>query len=533
MPFSILMVQSQRWHISECLDMLGEDRQECPDAFKCSSTIPSHYKKYSHFLLAHSRATNEKASLSPNSSQESVTNVSTPSSQSPSPSPGQGGPGQKPTPMRPNAFLLLKSPAPGDIRKKKGWSPVAKVRKTVSAGQGGGATRPSAKASRASGTLREHPTKADLSSASPSPSPSPSAVPVSPASPSNSDKISYSPLSAPPAGSETPPSRRSLSYSVMAGGKEEEEEGDSVMLYSDDELFAELLTQAEIEGNNQPGNGTVVVNSSEAPETPFTSLVPSGDELNEDSTIITSSVPPGDELNEDSAGVACSPVPVCPLRGLKGQHVAAARTDDGRLQLQSPQSLVLEQLRERLCTSVDPGSGDAPAGGVKQEDVVSDPSPSATQSSTHEAPASMAPRKARDKAAKSSGLKQTDIGVFFGLKPLRPEGGGTSAKENLPQAFPVAGGDAGVQGNGRRKRKATGSASEPKVLGGVEGCANQTQPAGRGRGRGEGERERERERGGRAGGGGRRRARSYPDTVPFTKRFQVHPLLWMLSSTEQ
>ncbi|NXK52073.1 DCR1A protein, partial [Chauna torquata] len=56
MPFSLLLVQTPRWHVAECLDTPGSIERECPDGLLCTSTIPSHYKRYSHFLLAASRA---------------------------------------------------------------------------------------------------------------------------------------------------------------------------------------------------------------------------------------------------------------------------------------------------------------------------------------------------------------------------------------------------------------------------------------------------------------------------------------------
>ncbi|XP_009487903.1 DNA cross-link repair 1A protein [Pelecanus crispus] len=56
MPFSLLLVQTPRWHVAECLDTPGSIEKECPDGLLCTSTIPSHYKRYSHFLLAASRA---------------------------------------------------------------------------------------------------------------------------------------------------------------------------------------------------------------------------------------------------------------------------------------------------------------------------------------------------------------------------------------------------------------------------------------------------------------------------------------------
>ncbi|KAG9338346.1 hypothetical protein JZ751_025903 [Albula glossodonta] len=476
MPFSLLLVQSQRWHVSECLDTLGEDREECPDGIKCSSTIPNHYRKYSHFLLAHSRATNDKASLSPDSSQESLANVSTPSSHSPSPSPSTEGPGQNPTHKRTNAFLLLKSPALEDIKKKKGWSPISKGRKTGSAEQRGGATQSPAKAGVSSGTSWERPLKVELF---PFPSPAlaePSLIPTlaasspsqplaelsPPPSPCDSDKISYSPISAPPICDETPPSCRSLSYSGMANG--EDEDRDSMVLYSDDEQLAELLIQTETESSSQPGHITAAVTSS------------------------PSIAPGSDELNEHPAGVAEMAATVSPIRGLKGDPAAGGcgtehpPANDSRLELQSPQSVVLERLRDHLSSAgerycVDLGAVDAASGCVKQEGAVLEPFPSPTQRSSHQALANMAPRKAQGKAAASCGLKQMDIGVFFGLKPKAED---CSAKENLPQALPAVGSLVGAQANGirrQRKRKASSSNGEPIVLGVTDGCTNKSSPA--------------------------------------------------------
>lgn len=56
MPFSSLLGQTPRWHVFECLDSPPTSDIECPDGLLCTSTIPSHYKRYTHFLLAQSRA---------------------------------------------------------------------------------------------------------------------------------------------------------------------------------------------------------------------------------------------------------------------------------------------------------------------------------------------------------------------------------------------------------------------------------------------------------------------------------------------
>uniref|UniRef100_A0A8C5XES7 DNA cross-link repair 1A protein n=1 Tax=Microcebus murinus TaxID=30608 RepID=A0A8C5XES7_MICMU len=58
MPFSSLLGQTPRWHVFECLDSPPVSETECPDGLRCTSTIPSHYKRYTHFLLAQSRAGN-------------------------------------------------------------------------------------------------------------------------------------------------------------------------------------------------------------------------------------------------------------------------------------------------------------------------------------------------------------------------------------------------------------------------------------------------------------------------------------------
>ncbi|XP_008049340.1 DNA cross-link repair 1A protein [Carlito syrichta] len=58
MPFSSLLGQTPRWHVFECLDSPPISEEECPDGLLCTSTIPSHYRRYTHFQLAQSRASN-------------------------------------------------------------------------------------------------------------------------------------------------------------------------------------------------------------------------------------------------------------------------------------------------------------------------------------------------------------------------------------------------------------------------------------------------------------------------------------------
>ncbi|XP_038677971.1 DNA cross-link repair 1A protein [Scyliorhinus canicula] len=56
MPFSLLLIETPRWHVTECLDTPGCTDNECPDGLLCNNTIPNHYKRYSHSLLAEKRA---------------------------------------------------------------------------------------------------------------------------------------------------------------------------------------------------------------------------------------------------------------------------------------------------------------------------------------------------------------------------------------------------------------------------------------------------------------------------------------------
>ncbi|XP_045882391.1 DNA cross-link repair 1A protein [Meles meles] len=70
MPFSSLLGQTPRWHVFECLDSPPVSETECPDGLLCTSTIPSHFKRYTHLLLAQSRASNSSFSSPPPGSED-------------------------------------------------------------------------------------------------------------------------------------------------------------------------------------------------------------------------------------------------------------------------------------------------------------------------------------------------------------------------------------------------------------------------------------------------------------------------------
>ncbi|XP_055502871.1 DNA cross-link repair 1A protein [Leucoraja erinacea] len=69
MPFSLLLIETPRWHVAECLETPGCTDNECPDGLLCNNTIPRHYKRYSHLLLAENRA------LSQNDTQSTFCSV--------------------------------------------------------------------------------------------------------------------------------------------------------------------------------------------------------------------------------------------------------------------------------------------------------------------------------------------------------------------------------------------------------------------------------------------------------------------------
>ncbi|XP_053168035.1 DNA cross-link repair 1A protein [Hemicordylus capensis] len=72
MPLSLLLVETPQWHVTECLDSSKTAEKECPDGLLCTSTIPSHYKKYTHFLLAASRAGDYFIESSPSSIENNI-----------------------------------------------------------------------------------------------------------------------------------------------------------------------------------------------------------------------------------------------------------------------------------------------------------------------------------------------------------------------------------------------------------------------------------------------------------------------------
>ncbi|XP_078668778.1 DNA cross-link repair 1A protein-like isoform X2 [Branchiostoma floridae x Branchiostoma belcheri] len=70
MPFSLLLVQSPRWHVAECMEQPIQAETECPAGLSCDCTIPSHYRRFRHTLLAMGRAGLQDTDLMPSQGEE-------------------------------------------------------------------------------------------------------------------------------------------------------------------------------------------------------------------------------------------------------------------------------------------------------------------------------------------------------------------------------------------------------------------------------------------------------------------------------
>ncbi|KAE8284048.1 DNA cross-link repair 1A protein SNM1-like protein A [Larimichthys crocea] len=389
MPFSILVVQTQRWHVAECLDTPRDTCKECPDGLQCSSTIPNHYKKFNHTLLAHSRANGDSVLLSQSqraetsgetgisylpgqinneadgsileSSQDSVLSLSAVSIRSASPHSDH-------TPTKPtNGLLFLRSPGPEDFKKKKGWSSSTKNKKSLSSSQ------------ESRTELSSSPMKAE------SVTQACEDLPKNEPSPDYDDAISYSPLSEFPAETEVTisESRKAL-FNHDASENEDE---DSMVLFSDgfsseDELLSEFIDNMDT--NNVQVKNTASLNTQ---LDPVTSLPPTNQ-------------PGASKVVKDSSDST----------GGKEAQISPCKSS-----IKSPQSIVLERLRETLLSSDSLCLKNL----NESEQPHTTPQVPSSQTSVIQRSQTMPPQKGQSKTGQASCLKQTDIGVFFGLKPLK------------------------------------------------------------------------------------------------------------------
>ncbi|XP_067225592.1 DNA cross-link repair 1A protein [Chanodichthys erythropterus] len=465
MPFSLLVVQSQQWHVAECLDTPIDNCKECPDGLQCTSSIPNHYKRHSHSLLAQSRALNDCTvqgvsdfslksvnNVAPTndteSSVDSALNVSASSSQNSSPNDMPKG-----TPTQSNALLLLRSPNTEDIKKKKGWSPSIKRSQSQNSSQEARMTIPTpvkALCVHNSVQTQTNEVKKELFKCN------------------DDDYISYSPLSELPNVDEEhriQNDKDTLFQSTALQEDENEVDDDSLKLFSDedDDLFFDAVDQYET-GKNSLDNC----------EKLQTSLAPDNHLTTSSSTGVS------DGMFQHRAQSV-------------GKH-ATTNTEGPNSQLQSPQSLVLERLRDRISNPALVNSLASPYKDVNSTFLNQELSSTQTALSITQKTPPMAPRRTQTKTG-PSGLKQTDIGVFFGLKPLSEKKAEEEVKATVREAdqqgprkariSETKGDDARHQGRRRRKTKAPSEVSSVSPAA-EDGTTWPTQTEGKRGGRAEG-----------------------------------------------
>ncbi|XP_028423231.1 DNA cross-link repair 1A protein isoform X3 [Perca flavescens] len=368
---------------------------ECPDGLRCFSTLPNHYKKFNHNLLAHSRANSDTALLSlPQQAetsgktdlsclpglinndvdgssleilQDNAFSLSAISNHSVCPHSNlTGTPPSKLT----NGLLLLRSPGPEDFKKKKGWSSSTKRQKPISASQ------------ESRTELSSTPVKAEsgiqacegLANCEPSPD--------------NNDAISYSPLSEFPAETEVHSSE--CRKALFNNDAFENENENSMVLFSDgfsseDELLTGFIDALETDN--------VQIKDPASLNTQLESVT---------------SLPPTNQLA--ASAVVKNRADSTSEKKAYGKSTCAVSPCKSSIHTHSPQSIVLERLRETLLSSDSLQLRNLKDSSVQ---VPSSQSPIVQRSQT------MAPQKGQIKAGQASCLKQTDIGVFFGLKPLK------------------------------------------------------------------------------------------------------------------
>lgn len=269
-------------------------------------------------------------------------------------SPGKEASGIPPLKLT-NGLLLLRSPAPDDLRKRKGWLMSNKGQKSAAASQ----------------------SKADISSTPLKETTASQACEHTDETfPENDVEISYSPLSELPAETEASSECRKALFN-----NDKSDDEDSVMLFNDslseDEILADFVTNLEDDARTMtdPSSSSAQLGS-------VSSLAPANQ---------VSTVPTGRAEPETFCGST----------------------------FQSPQSLVLEHLRETLLSSQGQCSQNS-NNPIQSEKLAAPQAPSSPKSSVSRSQ-NMPPHKGHSKAGQASGLRQTDIGVFFGLKPLKQE----------------------------------------------------------------------------------------------------------------
>lgn len=317
---------------------------------------------------------------------DSAVNLSTASSQSAFPAHGSR---ESHTPVRPNALQLLRSPGPEDIKKKKGWSPsTIGPRCHASSQEAKISMSTPVKSGNVSHDVQTREVKEERCTLS------------------DEDYISYSPLSELPAEMEEKQIKKKLFHSTALDDENEKNDSSaSLILFnnsepSDDDLFADVLDEYEIKTATSQGDPVMK-------ESPYT--CDQLESLESHEHLTASSCAGSTDRPHQSSSL---------FRHSKEKDMHVMKDRDDNSQLQSPQSLVLERLRDCISNAAQVNGLNSTCVDIESDSLNQEMSSTQTVLAMRKQTLSITPKKPQTKAG-TSGLKQTDIGVFFGLKALK------------------------------------------------------------------------------------------------------------------
>uniref|UniRef100_A0AAV2LGM9 C2H2-type domain-containing protein n=1 Tax=Knipowitschia caucasica TaxID=637954 RepID=A0AAV2LGM9_KNICA len=356
MPRSIPLLQS---HVGDCLDFCRSRCKECPDGLMCSSTFPNHYRDFDHTLLAQSRANGSLVVPQIITGEINHSRLANNHEARADNSPLKTS----------QDYLPLDSLPSSPLNNSQTKSPT--IRNGLLLLRSPGAQDLKKKKGWSSPKVPKAVSSVQGSKAENVSTPSKTAetqthgcVLQSTASDVD-DAISYSPLSELPAEGEAKHTgARKTLFDFDPGGRENDR---SIAAFSDsdDILFAEFLDDFDEEEEK------------ESPSLNYTQMA--------------SASQPSHLETSNKATDTC-------VKEKPGLSLSVGSSNSSIL---SPQSIVLERLRDTILETEK--SSHQSSSKTNSEMSVSDKT---------------TPQKIPNKAAQSGSLKQTDIAVFFGLKPL-------------------------------------------------------------------------------------------------------------------
>ncbi|KAM4896539.1 DNA cross-link repair 1A protein [Sylvia borin] len=477
MPFSLLLVQTPQWHVYECLETPGPVEKECPDGLLCTSTIPSHYKRYSHFLLAANRAGEYLVNPLEATVEMKVTGSTAAKPSCSSSYAEETSRDEKPSteikhvPNDDCASMVQSSPQMKSLNIISGntsfFAGVEKPQQTLQLPQMADNHCKFEFFDFASSQESETGKDLCIEKGTSQPSLLQSGVDF------NDCEISYSPLSTCEESEEEEEEKVKLSQNKLFEVQSSEEDSNSVVFETFDELLLQRKPQYELK---KMGNFTTKKSLCEEENTlnhldPQRGVVASGSSFAsshkeaEEPELISSAAKAGATESEDAG--ACA---------LDSAYVSFTETSS-LLDRENAGSLLTQKsnvLREphNILTHTDKMTASATEKTVHQESLqtsvekkgslntaaVSFPSPISSKSVPSLSLATM-----NTKSSPAKELKQMDIGVFFGLKPKAKEEPKGKACLNEKKQIPDS-----VSPNGKRprqqKRKAEGSVENVEAV---------------------------------------------------------------------